>query len=199
MADRDYKNENYWTEKAKKEGYPARSVYKLEELNRLYHIIPNDGTVLDVGASPGSWTLFVSRQILKGKGNIVAVDLKPLSLNPIPSNVTFFEGDAFSPLILEKLKSFENYDAIISDAAPSTTGNKGVDTARSSALVLDVINLSKQCLKKGSSLCVKLFQGEDSDKVLKEMKELFSKVIIHKPKACRTSSFEIYIVGKGKK
>lgn len=196
MADIDYKSENYWTEKAKKEGYPARSVYKLEELQKQYNIIPKKGIVLDVGAAPGSWTLFVSKKILKGEGKVVAVDLKPLSLSPLPSNVEEFTGDAFSDEILPSLKSFGLYDAIISDAAPSTTGNRGVDTARSSALVLNVIALASECLEKGASMCVKIFQGEDFDVCVKTMRALFEKVIIHKPKACRTSSFETYLVGQ---
>lgn len=199
MADIDYKSENYWTEKAKREGYPARSVYKLEELQKQYNIIPKKGIVLDVGAAPGSWTLFVSKKILKGEGKVVAVDLKPLSLSPLPSNVQEFTGDAFSEAVLPELKSFGEYDAIISDAAPSTTGNRGVDTARSSALVLNVIALASECLKKGSSMCIKIFQGEDFDLCVKQMRQLFSKVVIHKPKACRQSSFETYLIGISKK
>lgn len=195
MADKDYKESDFWAQKAKKEGYPARSVFKLEELQKTYKIIPTNGRILDVGAAPGSWTLYVSRNILKGKGQVVSVDLKELSLSPLPQNVVAFQGDAFSPDTLIKLKSGGEYDCIISDAAPSTSGNKGVDAARSADLVNNVITLAEECLKKNASMTVKIFQGEDFDGVVKRMRGLFKKVIIHKPKACRTSSFEVYIVG----
>lgn len=195
MADKDYKESDFWAQKAKKEGYPARSVYKLEELQKAYKIIPGGGRIMDVGAAPGSWTLYVARNILKGKGQVVSVDLKDLSLCPLPQNVVTLKGDAFSKENLEKLKSFGEYDSIISDAAPSTSGNKAVDAARSAELVNSVITLAGECLKKNSSLVVKIFQGEDFQNTVNRMKGMFKKVVIHKPKACRTSSVEVYIVG----
>ena len=150
---------------------------------------------MDVDAAPGSWTLYVARNILKGKGQVVSVDLKDLSLSPMPQNVVALKGDAFSEENLNKLKSFGEYDAIISDAAPSTSGNKAVDAARSAELVHSVITLAGECLKKNSSLVVKIFQGEDFQNTVNRMKGMFKKVVIHKPKACRTSSVEVYIVG----
>ena len=195
MADKDYKESDFWAQKAKKEGYPARSVYKLEELQKAYKIIPNGGRIMDVGAAPGSWTLYVARNILKGKGQVVSVDLKDLSLSPMPQNVVALKGDAFSEENLNKLKSFGEYDAIISDAAPSTSGNKGIDASRSAELVNNVITLASECLKKDASLVVKIFQGEDFKATVDSMRGMFKKVIIHKPKACRASSVEVYIVG----
>ena len=187
MADKDYKESDFWAQKAKKEGYPARSVYKLKELQKAYKIIPNSGRIMDVGAAPGSWTLYVARNILKGKGQVVSVDLKDLSLSPMPQNVVALKGDAFSEENLNKLKSFGEYDAIISDAAPSTSGNKGIDASRSAELVNNVITLASECLK--------IFQGEDFKATVDRMRGMFKKVIIHKPKACRASSVEVYIVG----
>lgn len=199
MADTNYKESDFWAEKAKKEGYPARSVYKLDELQKQYHIIPKKGTVLDVGASPGSWTLYTARNILKNEGTLVSVDLKPLELKTVPPNVHFFQGDAFSKENLANIKSFGLFDCIISDAAPNTTGNRSIDTARSASLALSVIELSEECLKKGASITIKLFQGSDSEEVIKRMRELFEKVAIHKPKACRSNSFEVYLIGLRKK
>lgn len=199
MADKDYKQSDFWAQKAKKEGYPARSIYKLDEIQKIYRIIPPSGTVIDVGSAPGSWTLYTSRNILKNKGTVVSVDLKPLELNPIPQNVKFFQGDAFSDEVLKELKSFGEYDAIISDAAPSTTGNRGVDTARSEDLVMSVLSLADECLKKGASCAIKLFQGSGEKEILTRLRSMFEKAVVYKPKACRGSSFEVYIIGLKKK
>lgn len=199
MADQDYKKLDYWTLKAKKEGYPARSVYKLEELQKKYKIIKPFGKVLDVGASPGSWSLYVSKIILKGNGLVVSCDLKPLSLSPIPNNIEFILGDAFSKENLEKIKSFGEFDTIISDAAPSTTGNRITDTSRSFELVDNILELSKSCAKQSSSICIKFFQGSENKVLIEKAKSIYKKVVIHKPEACRVSSFETYIVGIDKK
>ena len=120
-----------YTLRARREGYPARSVYKLEEIQKQHKIIRKGNSVLDVGAAPGSWTLYVQRTILRDTGRIVAVDLNPLNIDPVPFNVKSLTGDAFSPEIKGQLIAEGPYDAIISDAAPMTTGNRSVDTARS--------------------------------------------------------------------
>lgn len=188
-----------YTLRAHKEGYPARSVYKLEEINASHHLIKPGDTVLDVGAAPGSWTLYTHRELIKGRGRIVAVDLNPLNLNPIPPTVTAFIGDAFSKEIRAKLIENGPYDAIISDAAPMTTGNKTVDTTRSEWLAQEVVMLATEQLKKHGNLVIKIFQGGGQEDVLKSMRAMFTKAKAFKPKACRDDSFEIYLVGLDKK
>jgi len=188
-----------YTLRAHKEGYPARSVYKLEEIQQQFKLIKPGDTVLDVGAAPGSWTLFTNNVLLKGKGTIIAVDLNPLNINPIPHTVTSYVGDAFSKEIKPKLIEHGPYDAIISDAAPMTTGNRGVDTARSEYLAEQVILLASEHLKTGGNLAVKLFQGGGEQELMKTMRSLFTRAKIVKPKACRDDSFEVYLVGVGKK
>ena len=136
-----------YTQRAHREGYPARSVYKLEEIQQANRIIKPGDTVLDVGAAPGSWTLYTHRMLLKGNGTIISVDLNPLNLNPVPPTVTAYVGDAFSKEIREKLTSHGPYDAIISDAAPMTTGNRTVDTTRSEWLAEQVLFLAKEQLQ----------------------------------------------------
>jgi 23S rRNA (uridine2552-2'-O)-methyltransferase len=188
-----------YTLRARKEGYPARSVYKLEEIQKQFAIIKKGDTVLDVGAAPGSWTLFTNNVLLKGVGKIVAVDLNPLSINPIPHTVISYVGDAFGNEIRPKLIEHGPYDAIISDAAPLTTGNRGVDTARSEHLAEQVILLGAEHLKTGGNLVVKLFQGGGEQELMKRIRTLFTRAKIVKPKACRDDSFEIYLVGVGRK
>lgn len=188
-----------YTLRARKEGYPARSVYKLEEINQAHRIIKPGDSVLDVGAAPGSWTLFTHRELLKGNGRIVSVDLNPLSLDPVPPTVTAFVGDAFSREIREKLVEMGPYDAIISDAAPMTTGNRTVDTTRSEWLAEQVVFLATEQLKTGGNLVIKIFQGGGQEEVLRNMRTIFRKAKAFKPKACRDDSFEIYLIGLEKK
>lgn len=188
-----------YTLRARKEGYPARSVYKLEEIQKQFKIIKRGDTVLDVGAAPGSWTLFTNNVLLKGVGKIVAVDLNPLSINPVPHTVISFVGDAFSKEIKLKLIEHGPYDAIISDAAPMTTGNRGVDTSRSEYLAEQVILLGSEHLKVGGNLVVKLFQGGGEQELMKVLRTLFTRAKVVKPKACRDDSFEVYLVGVGRK
>ena len=188
-----------YTLRARKEGYPARSVYKLEEIQKQFKVIKRGDTVLDVGAAPGSWTLFTNNVLLKGVGKIVAVDLNPLSINPVPHTVISFVGDAFSKEIKLKLIEHGPYDAIISDAAPMTTGNRGVDTSRSEYLAEQVILLGSEHLKVGGNLVVKLFQGGGEQELMKLLRTLFTRAKVVKPKACRDDSFEVYLVGVGRK
>ena len=188
-----------YTLRARREGYPARSVYKLEEINKTHKLIKPGDTVLDVGAAPGSWTLFTHRELLKGKGRIVAVDLNPLNLDPVPPTVTAFVGDAFSKEIRAKLVENGPYDTIISDAAPMTTGNRTVDTTRSEWLAEQVVYLAQEQLRTGGNLVIKIFQGGGQEEVLKTMRGIFTKAKAFKPKACRDDSFEIYLIGLEKK
>ncbi|MBC8452736.1 MAG: RlmE family RNA methyltransferase [Spirochaetes bacterium] len=186
---------DYFSLKAKKEGYPARSVYKLEEIQQKFTIIRPGNSVLDIGAAPGSWTLFTHQKLLKGKGRIVSVDLKPLSLNPIPENVTVFTGDAFTSEMLKNLGDLGPYDAIISDAAPSTTGARTVDCIRSQNLAEAIISIVPTHLKTGGNLVIKIFQGGGEQEILFAMKKMFAKVKTFKPKACRNDSFELFLIG----
>lgn len=198
MANSRRDRADYYTLKARSEGYPARSVYKLKEINDNFKIIKPGYSVLDVGSSPGSWTLYTDRELIKGNGRIVSVDLNPLNLKAIPPTVTFFQGDAFSKEIRSHLTELGPYDAIISDAAPMTTGIRSVDTSRSENLAEEVIKLSKEQLKKGGNLVIKIYQGGGEEGILKTMRTLFDKARAFKPKASRDDSFEVFLIGLNK-
>ncbi len=189
---------DFFTKKAHSEGYPARSVYKLEEINNTHRLIKPGDSVLDVGAAPGSWTLYTHRELLKGKGRIVSCDLNPLSLDPIPPTVTEITGDAFSKEIRAKLVELGPYDAMISDAAPMTTGNRIVDTTRSEYLAEQMVLLAEEQLKTHGNLVIKIFQGGGEQEILKKMRMLFKKAKAFKPKASRDDSFEIFLIGLDK-
>lgn len=188
---------DYYTQKAKREGYPARSVYKLEEIQQKFSVLKRGDTILDIGAAPGSWTLYVQKKILKGTGRITAVDLKPLTdtLSPLPENVTAFTGDAFSEENRKEILALGPYNTVISDAAPSTTGNRSVDTLRSEGLVESILYLVPVMLKPGGSLVMKIFQGGGEQNIVKKMRSMFETTKILKPKACRKDSFETFLIG----
>jgi 23S rRNA (uridine2552-2'-O)-methyltransferase len=171
----------------------------LEEIQKTTRLIKPGDNVLDVGAAPGSWTLYTHRELLKGRGRIIAVDLNPLNLDPVPPTVTAFVGDAFSKEIRPLLVENGPYDVIISDVAPMTMGNRAVDTTRSEYLAEQVVHLAKEHLKEHGNLVVKIFQGGGQVDIIKDMRTFFTKVKPFKPKACRDDSFEIYLIGLDKK
>lgn len=188
---------DHYSLQAQREGYPARSVYKLKEIDEKFRIIKKGSNILDIGASPGSWTLYVCRK-LKGAGTITAVDLKALAPGLKCSNLKFFKDDAFSKSFQETAVKTGPYDAVISDAAPSTTGNRTVDTGRSYNLAEDVLNFALKNLKSGGNLVIKIFQGGDEHQLIDIMRTEFKVAKIFKPKASRKESFEVFLVGTGR-
>jgi 23S rRNA (uridine2552-2'-O)-methyltransferase len=200
-----YDKLDYWSLKAQKEGYPARSVYKLKEMDEKFGLLKSirNGRVLDIGAAPGSWSLYILRK-LSGSGFLAAADLSPLSrafdkgLFDGP-NFFFVQGDIYEQCTREALLSRGPYRLVVSDVAPSTTGNRSVDTLRSLALVEEVVNYSENCLEPGGNLVVKIFQGGEMQSVQKRIKELFASSRAFKPEACRSGSFETYLIGIGRR
>jgi 23S rRNA (uridine2552-2'-O)-methyltransferase len=194
----EYEKPDFWSRKAFAEGYPARSVYKLKELNEKFSLIKKDYRILDLGAAPGSWTLFVL-ELLAGTGRITAVDLSPLTKPVKAANLFFIQGDMASPTV--KLQAAEGapYDLVLCDAAPATTGNRVVDTGRQNLLVEHAVEYVDRVLKSGGNFAVKIFQGSDSGVLLKSLRGMFQTARAYKPEACRSGSFETYLVGIHKK
>ncbi|MDX9799911.1 MAG: RlmE family RNA methyltransferase [Spirochaetia bacterium] len=188
--------DDHYTMKAKKEGYPARSVYKLMEIQKKFSIINRSSAVLDIGAAPGSWSLYLIRE-LGSKGVITAVDLLPLDAVCKGDNFFFIQGDAFSQSSIASILEKGPYNTVLSDAAPSTTGNKTVDTERSFQLVSSVLDLAEKVLLPGGNIAVKIFQGGDEKKLMERLKKMFAAVKAFKPEAVRKISFETYLVGTG--
>ncbi|MDR1837760.1 MAG: RlmE family RNA methyltransferase [Treponema sp.] len=203
----DYKKPDYWRQKARKEGYPARSVYKLKEIDEKFGLfMPHRAAlrVLDLGAAPGSWSLYVLRKMAStGRGGfLAAADLSPLSRefdNGLFSGDNFFfiQGDIAAAEVRETLLSRGPYSTIISDAAPGTTGSHTVDSARSLELAETAISYAENALSSGGALALKIFQGGGSGALLKHMKPLFETAKSFKPQACRGESVETYFVGLG--
>ena len=185
---------DHYTLRAKKEGYPARSVYKLEEIDRKQPIVAKGARVLDVGAAPGSWSLWLSRRV-GSAGVVVAVDLSELSLRDRPSNLIEVTGDIYEEPTQAMIMEHAPFDAVVSDAAPATTGSRTVDTSRSAALVEFLLYMLPSWLRSGGSFAAKLFQGGDEQRLLSAVRETFGKAKTIKPKACRKDSFETYLIG----
>ncbi len=181
--------------KAKRENYPARSVYKLKELDAKFHLLRPGQHVLDLGAAPGSWSLGAAERVGK-KGLVLACDLQGTATT-FPPQVIFMQENVFnrSPEFENMLANYGPFDLIISDMAPSTTGTKFTDQARSLELALEALHLSNLHLKQGGGFVVKIFMGPDIQELLTPMHKLFVQVRSLKPKSSRSESKETFFVG----
>ncbi|MGD9210722.1 MAG: RlmE family RNA methyltransferase [Desulfobacteraceae bacterium] len=184
---------DHYTRKAQKEKFPARSVYKLQEMQRRFRLIKKGDRVLDLGCAPGSWLKFTAEQI-GGGGQVVGVDLKPVTI-ALPPKVQVIKGDAFQ--LTESLAEAigTDYNLILSDMAPATSGNKFVDGARSYELCRQALDLAQKLLLPGGRFACKIFQGEDFNEFVQLVKTAFGRHKIFKPESSRKASKEIFVLG----
>ena len=189
--------EDHYSRMAKKEKYPARSVYKLKEIQRRYRIIKNGDSVLDLGCSPGSWLLYAA-DLVGVHGRVTGIDLAPVSI-ALPLHVRVHQGDICE--IDEGLSKLigKGYSVVLSDAAPATTGSKAVNAARSFQLCQGALNIAQRVLTPGGAFVCKIFQGEDAKAFSDSVKTMFNRQRIFKPRSSRKTSRETYIIGLGKK
>ena len=191
-----YAKPDFWAQKAKKEGYPARSVYKLMEIDKKFGLIKQGARILDIGAAPGSWSLWVLQR-LAGKGFLAAVDLQELGMKAPFENFLFIRGDLYDTGVRERLLAAGPFDLVLSDAAPATTGNRLVDQGGSEAIVEAVIEYAETALAPGGAMVAKIFQGGAEAELLKRLRGRFAQARGFKPEACRSTSFETYLVATG--
>jgi 23S rRNA (uridine2552-2'-O)-methyltransferase len=189
-----YNKKDFYHRKAKEEGFLARSAYKLQEIQKKFKLLRNGSKVLDLGCAPGAWVQ-VALPMIGNAGMVVGVDLEKVELSH--PRFRFIHGDAF------KLKAEDlpegPFDCVLSDMAPKTSGVKIRDQVLSAELCLHAIAVAQTHLKKGGSMVIKLFEGEDSDKVRKEMENSFTTMKHFRPESTRQASMEIYLVATGKK
>lgn len=185
---------DHYFKKAKKEGYLARSAYKLEEIQKKYRVINPRDHVLDLGCAPGSWSQFILK-ILGKDGFLFGLDLKEVTLKA--PNAKFLVADIFE-LPPEQFEGAP-YDVVVSDMAPNTTGIAFTDQARSADLCRKVIEVADRFLKPGGHIVMKIFMGGEAKDIENEVKKRFQRVQMFRPDSVRKVSFEIYIVGIGKK
>ncbi|MDP3178244.1 MAG: RlmE family RNA methyltransferase [Spirochaetaceae bacterium] len=191
-----YEKPDFWAQKAKKEGYPARSVYKLQEIDKKFSLVKTGTRILDIGAAPGSWSLWTLKK-LSGTGFLAAVDLQDLAFAEPRPNFYFIKGDLYDAAVRSALLSRGPYGLVMSDAAPATTGNRFVDQSQSEAIVEAVVSYAEESLSRGGSLIAKIFQGGAEAAILKRLRSRFGAARGFKPEACRSESFEIYLVATG--
>ncbi len=186
-------------QKAKDEGYRARSAFKLDAIQKRFKLIRSADKVLDLGAAPGSFMQIAGR-IVGDKGLVVGIDLLPIK--PFRQlTMLAFEGDIFDEAVYEKVEveaGVTLFDVITSDLAPATTGIKSVDAGRSFQLNEQVLKVSEGHLKRGGHVVMKAFPGVDHSELIRLAKKQFMHVKLFKPDAVRKSSKEVYIIGIGK-
>ncbi len=194
-------NANQWedhlTRKARTQGYPARSIYKLEEIQNKFKVMKKNDTVLDLGCAPGSWMLYASKQVGEG-GRVFGIDLKAIDIR-LPQNSVSIKDKILNMDNTGFVSDAKSLDVLLSDMAPATTGRKDVDALRSFDLCRMALDVADEYLKvKGHFIC-KIFQGNDFNAFQKNVKSKFKECKIFKPESCRKQSKEIYIIAKGKK
>ncbi len=188
---------DYYYKKAKKDKYPARSVYKLEEALNKHKFIKRGDSVLDLGCFPGSWSLYAS-EIVGEKGIVVGVDLQAAENSPRAggAEIIWMQQDIMEEELITRVRKIRPaFRVLISDMAPRTSGNKWADHQRSMRLVRQTLLLAEELLlPKGNYYC-KAFQGEDFPAFVEEVKQLFKKVKVVKPKSSRVESREVFVLG----
>jgi 23S rRNA (uridine2552-2'-O)-methyltransferase len=191
-----YKRADTFTKAAKAKGYPARSVFKLEEIDRRVRLFKPGQRVLDLGAAPGSWAMFAHEKI-GPRGQILAVDLQAMSHFGGPE-VVVVQGDALS-LDEPALAMFAPYDVVLSDMAPSTSGAKGADQARSLELFEGAVRVAAKLASPGGKFVGKLFMGPDFQAAKSTLAASFAEVRVIRPEATRSVSSEVFLVGLGRR
>ena len=191
-----YKRKDAFYAKAKKEGYRSRAAYKLLEFGRMEKVVVPGDFVVDAGAAPGGWSQVLLRLVGK-RGKVAAVDILPM--NPIPGeNFRFFHRDVTDGSLPAEIIAFlgRKADAIVSDAAPNTTGISFTDQARSADLVRAVLSLAKETLREGGTFLAKIYEGAEADDVVNELRGSFGEVRRIRPSATRKESFELYLLAR---
>jgi len=193
------KVQDHYFKKAKKEGFPARSVYKLEEAQQKYRLLKKGDSVLDLGCMPGSWSLYAAK-IIGPAGLVVGVDLTKGNINP-PAGGAGIEVICADIMEAETIRQVAvisgKYRVILSDMAPRTTGNKWADQQHSLALARRVLDIAGQLLAAGGNFYCKVFEGEDFKEFVDTVRRQFQMTKIVKPKSSRSESREVFVLGMG--
>lgn len=190
------RKEEFFTKKAQKEGYPARSVYKLKEIDRDFEILKEGDKVLDLGAAPGSWLLYISQKV-GPRGKVIGFDTEEVKI-PESQNSEFYrmsvEGEAIFDIIKE-----ERFDAVVADLSPKTSGVRMLDSGISLELAERAFEIAEKVLKEGGSFVCKIFESQEADAFLKDIRKYFSEFKRLRPRAVMRRSKEFYVVGRGYK
>tara|TARA_B110001454_G_scaffold219202_1_gene251942 strand:- start:20369 stop:20959 length:591 start_codon:yes stop_codon:yes gene_type:complete len=190
-----YNPKDHFFKKAKAEDYLARSVYKLQEIDQKHKLIHKNDIIVDLGASPGSWSQYCLKK-LGQDGRLIGIDLTEVTVIKDP-RYTFYHEDIFRmnwPEALAKLDVLK-VDVVLSDMAPKTTGIRLTDQMRSLELCEMALQFSTNYLRKGGSFVCKLFHSDEFKDFQTAMKKQFKRVEVMKPESTRKISKEIFLIG----
>ena len=190
--------DDQYVKMAQQQGYRSRSAFKLVELQEKYDLIRPGMTVVDLGAAPGGWCQ-VAKPLVGKSGRVVGLDI--LEMEPV-HGVDFIQGDFTEDEPLRELESAlggQEVDLVLSDMAPNMSGMAAIDQAKAMYLAELALEFVKEHLKQGGDYVVKLFQGTDFDGYVREVRSLFEKVQVRKPKASRPRSKEVYLLARGRR
>ena len=182
-----------YVRQSKIDGYRARSVYKLIEINDKFKIFKGGMCVIDIGAAPGSWSQYASKVVKNGK--IVSIDLK--EMEPI-DNTFQIKGDFTEDETQQKIKEFliGKSDVVMSDMAVNTTGIKNIDSIQTGKLCKEAMIFSKDIISNGGFFVSKIFMGGSFNEIVQLGKKIFKEVKVFKPKSSRKDSKESFIICK---
>lgn len=194
-----YNPRDHFFKKAKQENFAARSVFKLEEIDKKFKLFKPHQVVMDLGASPGSWSQYASK-VIGERGRVLGVDLSPVTVKL--SNAVFLQAD-LNDLNLEDIFVEHGFhppfDIVMSDMAPKTTGIRMTDQARSMELCELALDVARRFLKKDGHFICKLFHSDDFTKLRDQIKKEYKRFEAVKPESTRKISKEIFLVGINKK
>ncbi len=193
------KVQDHYYKKAKKENYPARSVFKLEEAHKRFVIFSRGDTVLDLGCHPGSWSIYAAKMV-GTSGKVIGIDLQKSQKYSFAgaAKIELVCGDIYDDALFANL-SGEEFNVVLSDMAPKTTGHKFSDHLKSLELSRRALEIARNVLPKGGNFYCKVFQGEDFPDYVVEVKTVFKKVKVVKPKSSRVESREVFVLGRDRK
>lgn len=185
--------DDFYVQKAQKDGYRSRAAYKLLEINDKTNLIKKGMTVVDLGAAPGSWSQ-VAGQLVGDGGTLIASDILPMDTL---DNVRFIQGDFREEAVFNEIMAQvggRKVDVVLSDMAPNTSGMTAVDQPRMMYLCELAVDFAQAVLGDGGALIMKVFQGEGSQELRADMQTKFSKIKSIKPAASRARSKEMFWV-----
>ncbi len=185
------RRQDEYGKRARREGYPARSVYKLEEIDRRTQLLSRGQRVLDLGAAPGSWTLYAAKKV-GPKGSVLSIDLQPMEL-ATPKHVELRCGD------VREADVQGPFDVVLSDMAPKTSGQRAADQFHSFELYSMALEIAARTLRLGGAFVGKIFQGAEFEEARTATRAVFEKVRIIQPKATRSESYEVFLIGLGRR
>ena len=187
-----YEKPDHYSKQAQAEGYFARSIYKLKEIEEKFHLFKKGQKICDLGCAPGSWSQY-ALELIGEKGLLVGIDYKEIKVSA--PNAYFIHGNFLREEKQDQIREHGPFDGIISDMAPDTTGDKFSDNIASSELVKEALSFAYDFLSKGGFFIAKVFQGGEEKEIMNEMGRAFVKTKWFKPKSSRSVSNEIFMIG----